>query len=25
VISLLLPSIRLPGATADSISDARDL
>ncbi|WLI75024.1 hypothetical protein B6N23_02135 [Halomonas alkalicola] len=25
MISLLLPSIRLPGATADSISDARDL
>ncbi|WP_444988979.1 polysaccharide export protein [Halomonas mongoliensis] len=25
VISLLLPSIRLPGATAESISDARDL
>ncbi len=25
VISLLLPSIRLPGATADSLTDARDL
>lgn len=25
VISLLLPSVRLPGATADSVNDARDL